>query len=71
MKLTIIKTHKGVQWLDDQSGNLKGAGFINKDNGKVALIRCPKCNKENYAMNVMSGHCTWCPFDANEGNENE
>ena len=29
------------------------------------LIRCPKCHKENYALNVASGICTWCGFDIN------
>lgn len=42
----------------------KYAGF--KSNGKTYLQRCPKCDKENYAMNVSSGICTWCGFDANK-----
>lgn len=33
---------------------------------KKHLIRCPKCGKENYALNVAIGICTWCGFDANE-----
>ena len=32
----------------------------------LLLIRCPKCNKENYAPNVVSGVCTWCGYDAHE-----
>ncbi len=34
--------------------------------GKIALERCPKCGRENYIMNVLSGRCTWCGFDANK-----
>lgn len=29
------------------------------------LVRCPSCNLENYAMNVMTGVCTWCGYDIN------
>lgn len=29
------------------------------------LVRCPSCNLENYAMNVMTGICTWCGYDIN------
>jgi ssDNA-binding Zn-finger/Zn-ribbon topoisomerase 1 len=50
-----------------------GYGFIGKFENpinKIALVRCPACRKENYAMNVSSGICTWCPFDANHsGND--
>jgi len=36
-----------------------GGGFIT-DDGTLAIIKCPECRKENYAMNVTSGICTWC-----------
>ena len=29
------------------------------------LIRCPSCGKENWAMFVASGICTWCGYDTN------
>jgi ribosomal protein L37E len=29
-------------------------------NGKLYLVRCHKCGKENYALNVSSGQCAWC-----------
>lgn len=32
----------------------------------LLLIRCPKCGKENYAMNTLTGICTWCGYDAHE-----
>lgn len=32
----------------------------------LLLIRCPKCGKENYALNVSRGICTWCGYDAHE-----
>ncbi len=46
-----------------------------EDNFKVGdrtyLVRCPKCKKENYALQVSSGICAWCGYDANkEENEN-
>lgn len=43
----------------------RGHGFMT-DEKTVALIKCPKCGLENYAMNVLSGKCSWCPFDANK-----
>ncbi len=30
----------------------------------LLLIRCPECGKENYALNVITGICTWCGYDA-------
>lgn len=30
----------------------------------LLLIRCPKCEKENYAPNAATGVCTWCGYDA-------
>lgn len=45
-------------------GVIKGFGFIPREGDKtVALIRCPRCGRENYALNVASGKCTWCPFN--------
>ncbi len=34
-------------------------------NGKVFLVRCEKCNAENWAMAVAKGYCAWCGYDAN------
>ena len=28
--------------------------------GKLYLVRCVACDKENYCMNVTTGKCTWC-----------
>lgn len=36
------------------------------DNGKILLTRCPKCKRENYLLNVQSGICTWCGYDAHQ-----
>ena len=41
------------------------------DNGKWALIRCPECDLENYAPNVLSGICAWCGYDANKKEKNK
>lgn len=42
----------------------KGQGFW-KGDGTRAMFRCVECGRENYHMNVLSGQCTWCPYDAN------
>lgn len=28
--------------------------------GKIFLVRCMECKKENYAPAVASGQCAWC-----------
>jgi ribosomal protein L37E len=33
---------------------------------EIYMVRCPKCNKENYALNVASGECTWCGYVATQ-----
>ena len=43
---------------------IKHPNFITKD-GNVYLVRCPKCDKENWAPAVASGQCAWCGFDGN------
>lgn len=54
-----ITDKNNVRWPDT-----RGYGFVQDDN-TIALIRCPSCGKENYAMAVTSGKCAWCGFDAN------
>lgn len=39
------------------------------DRDECHLIRCPKCNRENYLMNVTAGVCTWCGYNANTDEE--
>lgn len=48
----------------------KHACNFEKD-GKVYLVRCEKCDMENYAPNVASGFCTWCGYDANSTAQND
>jgi hypothetical protein len=60
--IEIYKHESRVYWV---KGELqRGSGFITNE-GSTALVRCPSCEHENYAMNVLSGKCSWCPFDAN------
>lgn len=41
------------------------------EGGRKALVRCESCHRENYAMNVLSGICTWCGFDINHKKKEE
>ena len=34
------------------------------DTDTLLLLRCPKCEQENYAPNAVTGVCTWCGYDA-------
>lgn len=43
-----------------------GYGFMPKKGdrkGKICLVRCPECHKENYYASVLNGVCAWCSFD--------
>jgi len=31
-----------------------------REDGKLYLVRCFVCNRENWAMLVSSGQCAWC-----------
>ena len=50
-------------------GQHKGFGYKFKKDGKIGLIRCPDCGKENYAMSVSTGVCCWCGWDVNKFNK--
>ena len=41
----------------------KMVGYIGKNDLKVGMMKCPKCDKENWAMAVAGGSCAWCQFD--------
>ena len=51
--------------------NLPRGLWWRETTGRIALCRCPKCGRENYCMNVLSGICTWCGFDANSYYNND
>jgi len=53
----------------DMHGKSKGFGYRGKSDGKIGLIRCPDCGKENYSMSVATGICCWCGWDANKYNK--
>lgn len=31
-----------------------------RSNGRLYLVRCPECERENVAAAVSSGQCAWC-----------
>ncbi len=43
----------------------KGVEYYPEED-EILLMRCPKCNKENYALAVADGICVWCGFDGRE-----
>lgn len=45
---------------------MKNSKYFVNENGSYALIICGDCGKENYALNIISGVCTWCGFDINK-----
>ncbi len=46
-----------------QQPKLLAQGVELYPDGTLLLTRCPKCGKENYGPNVISGICTWCGFN--------
>ena len=71
MKIRVHRTpasydHEMIRFID-KDGKEKGQGFIGRKGDKnIGLERCPECGRENYAMNVLSGTCCWCGFNANK-----
>lgn len=43
----------------------KGVDYY-PETGDIHLIRCPKCNRENYLPAVATGVCVWCRFNGKE-----
>lgn len=41
-----------------------GHSYID-DDGTICMIRCLDCGRENWAMAVAAGHCTWCGYNPN------
>lgn len=42
-------------------------GFITND--QLYLTRCPKCELENYILDISEGICAWCGYDGNKDEE--
>lgn len=40
--------------------------YIFKDKDKLYLVRCPKCERENYGPAVATGKCAWCGYISKE-----
>ena len=63
----IIKTPEGHDTNDVrffyEGKETVGFGYQAKTGGKIGLVKCPNCERENYAANVPSGQCTWCEFN--------
>ena len=36
------------------------------NDGLILLERRPKCHRENYAPNIITGQCTWCDYNAHK-----
>jgi len=58
--------HDDVRWQDTKTGKITGFGFLPRDNKEIGLQRCLECDSENYALNVSSGICYKCGFNANQ-----
>ena len=65
LKIFVIFKPKNADHNDirfEIDGELKGFGFISRKDNQLALTRCPICDRENYAMSVLTGQCVWCGF---------
>lgn len=63
----------GARNAENLGGMLKALKYehanFTLDDGKRALVRCEECDRENYALNVLSGVCTWCGYNINKRGE--
>ena len=68
--MEFIKTDHGEKYdsidLHIKNGDKTGFGYLPKKREGICLIRCPECERENYAMAVTSGVCAWCSYDLNK-----
>lgn len=60
------KTTDNIWWYEKGNRSWEGFGYIIKDTGFICIIRCPQCCNENYALNITTGTCSSCGWDANE-----
>lgn len=69
MLIKVLPTPENLNYLNIQfevAGQFKGFGYLVKADKTIGLIRCPKCETENYALSVSAGVCAFCGFDVNE-----
>lgn len=43
-------------------GEVVGKGYRGRDDGRFYILRCPRCQRENYAPLVAQGGCAWCNY---------
>ena len=48
-----------------KDGNQCGFGYRTTE-GTICMIRCPQCERENYAIAVATGTCAFCGFNPNK-----
>ena len=41
-------------------------GCFRGDGGKLYVVRCPSCGRENWAPAVATGECAWCGWTEKE-----
>ena len=58
--VTVKPPIKGHDSRDFRIG--KGSGFVALESHRIALMRCPECECENYTTSAFSGCCSWCDF---------
>lgn len=64
LKLIVNNAEKLLEKrLNMKNPQLKEPNF--EHDGKIFLVRCHKCGRENYAPAVSSGMCVWCGDNAN------
>lgn len=44
----------------------EGGGYSFMTEKGWFLMKCHACKRENYALNVATGICTWCGWDDNK-----
>ena len=52
-----------MKTIQDQAPNFRD------DEGDLFLVKCFVCKRENYALNVALGICTWCGWKQEENKQ--
>ena len=48
------------------NGKKQGSGFRSKGSSDIKIIRCPRCDRENYAVAIVTNSCAFCGFSTKD-----
>ncbi len=65
-----IRSKSQAKRIAIQTVSSKGVVFKDTYDNRLFMVRCPKCEKENWALAVANGECAWCFYKAVDSDVN-